>query len=74
MLVAIVFHAYFDVDIEILLDERKLYVCDKFSIYIEKTLQMLGLTKMAVRHRQKRLQSEQGLYVPYVDVYKILKR
>lgn len=74
MLVAIVFHTYFDVDIEIILDDRKQYVCDKISISIENTLLKLGLKKIASWCRQKRLQREQGRLVPYVDVYKILKR
>lgn len=74
MLVAIVFHAYFDVDIEIILDDRKQYVYDKFSIYMENMLQRLGLKKIAAWYRQNRLQREQGHLIPYVDIYKTLKR
>lgn len=74
MLVAIVFHAYFDIDVEVLLAEKKLYVCDKLSIFIDTILDRLGFKKLCTRRQQNRLQSELDRRIPYQDVYKILKR
>lgn len=73
MLLAIVFHAYFDVDIEELLSERKHYVCDKVSVFVDQVLVRVGFNKKAEKRKNKRLHNELG-HITYQDIYKILKR
>lgn len=70
---AIVFHAYFDVDVEELLGGRKHYVSDVVMDFIEKTLMKIGFQKWAADHRANRLNRENDR-ITYQDVYKILKR
>jgi len=74
MLVAIVFHAYFDVDVEQLLGDRQQYVSDKVSAFVDRVLVWMGLDKWAGRRRTDRLNNELDRRVTYQDVYKILKR
>lgn len=74
MLVAIVFHGYFDVNIEELLGDRKRYVCDSVSTYLETALRRIGLQKWAAERQEKRLDDQLQEQITYVDVYKTLKR
>lgn len=74
MLVAIVFHAYFEVDIEELLAERKVYVFDKVSEFLDRMLLQLGLNSWLTKRQNDRLKSELDQHMTYQDVYKILKR
>lgn len=74
MLVAIVFHAYFDVDVEELLKERKLYVCDKVSLLVDKVIKLLGFDDWVTLRENQRLKSELNHSIAYQDIYKILKR
>lgn len=71
MLVAIVFHAYFDVDVEELLRERRPYVCDKVSIFVINLLQKIGLKTWSIRLQNN---DESSQRIAYQDVYKILKQ
>lgn len=74
MLVAIVFHAYFDVDIEELLNDRKLYVCDKINVFVGNVLKKMGLEKWVLKRQDNRLKAELDRHITYQDAYKILKR
>eukprot|EP00102_Acyrthosiphon_pisum_P011655 XP_008180466.2 PREDICTED: polycystin-2-like isoform X2 [Acyrthosiphon pisum] len=74
MLVAIVFHAYFDVDVEQSLGDRQSYVSDKVSAFVDRVLAWMGFDKWAGRRRTDRLNNELDRRVTYQDVYKILKR
>lgn len=74
MLVAIVFHAYYDVNVEELLSERKLYVCDKVAIFVDTLLQKIRLKNWAARRQNNRLIDKLNEHITYQDVYKILKR
>jgi len=74
MLVAIVFHAYFDVDIEQSLGDRQPYVSDKVSAFVDRALAKMGFEKWSEQRRTDRLNEELNRRVTYQDVYKILKR
>jgi len=74
MLVAIVFHAYFDVDVEQLLGDRQSYVSDKVSEFVDHALTRMGFVKWVARRHTDRLKDELDRRVTYQDVYKILKR
>ncbi|XP_025414980.1 polycystin-2-like isoform X2 [Sipha flava] len=74
MLVAIVFHAYFDVDVEELLAERKVYVFDKISEFVDHMLLRVGLKEWSTKRKNDRLKSELDQHITYQDIYKILKR
>lgn len=74
MLVAIVFHAYFDVDVEQSLGDQQPYVSDKVSEFVDRLLLWMSFDKWAGRRRTDRLNSELDRRVTYQDVYKILKR
>lgn len=74
MLVAIVFHGYFDVNIEELLGDRKRYACDSFSTYLEAVLGRVGLKNWADQRREKRSDDQLQDRMTYEDVYKTLKR
>lgn len=74
MLVAIVFHAYFDVDVEQSLGDRQLYVSDKVSAFVDRVIAKIGFEKWALRRRTNRLNQELNRRITYQDVYKLLKR
>lgn len=74
MLVAIVFHAYFDVDVDELLSKRKPYVCDKINVFVDKVLQKIGFRKWSLKRQNNRLKAELDHYITYQDMYKVLKR
>ncbi|VVC36763.1 Polycystic kidney disease type 2 protein,Polycystin cation channel, PKD1/PKD2 [Cinara cedri] len=74
MLVAIVFHGYFDVNVEELLGDRKRYVCDSVSTYLEKALERIGLRKWVERRQEKKFNDQLQGQMTYEDVYKTLKR
>lgn len=71
---AMVFHTYFDVDVETLLDGRKLYMFDIIAIHIDNILDKMSFNKYADRRREERLQRELDGYYSYQEVYKTLKR
>ncbi|XP_050527433.1 polycystic kidney disease 2-like 2 protein isoform X2 [Daktulosphaira vitifoliae] len=73
MLMAIVFHAYFDVDIEEMIGKRKIYVLDKLSLYTEPILRKLDLIKLENGHTHYKAEDELN-EISYQDFYKILKR
>lgn len=64
------FHAYFDVDVEELLNGRKLYPCDRFWALVNKGLQRFGLKDFPEKWRK----TEKDEHITYQDAYKILKR
>jgi len=72
MLVTITFDAYFDVRVEELLEERKLYVFDKVSVCVDNTLRRIGFKNWAAR-RQNNKREEKTRHVAYVEIYKLLK-
>lgn len=74
MLVAVVFHAYFDVHVEELLTDRKPYVCDKVSAFVDDALLRMGFRKWSLRRREDRIKAELDSRIAYQDVYKTLKR
>jgi hypothetical protein len=74
MLVAIVFHAYFDVDVEQSLEGRQPYVSDKVSAFVDRVLTKIGFNKWAARRRSDRLKDELDRRITYQNIYKTLKR
>ncbi|XP_060854271.1 polycystin-2 isoform X2 [Rhopalosiphum padi] len=74
MLVAIVFHAYFDVDVEQSLEGQQPYVSDKISAFVDRVLTKIGFKKWAARRRSDRLKNELDRRITYQNVYKTLKR
>lgn len=54
MLLMISLHAYFTVNAEELLGDRKIYVCDKVAVFGEGVLQRVGLRKWAKGVRNDR--------------------
>ncbi|XP_050055561.1 polycystin-2-like [Aphis gossypii] len=74
MLVAIVFHAYFDVDVEQSLEGRQPYVSDKVSAFVDRIIAKIGFNKWAEKRRSDRLKDELDRRITYQDVYKTLKR
>ncbi|XP_050444464.1 polycystic kidney disease 2-like 1 protein isoform X2 [Adelges cooleyi] len=62
MLVAIAFHAYFDVDIEELIGDRKHYVWDKVVAFFNRLFKRRDMAKTELE------------YMSYEDVYKLLRR
>lgn len=69
------FHAYFDVDVEELLAERKVYVCDKISEFVYRVLlPRVGLKDWSAKRQNDRLKSKLDEHITYQDVYKTLKR
>ncbi|XP_050428764.1 uncharacterized protein LOC126838412 [Adelges cooleyi] len=73
MLVAIAFHAYFDVNIEELIADRKQYVWDKVFTCLGGIFNHLGLNKWANKKPLEKVQEKPG-YINYEDVYKLLRR
>lgn len=73
MLVAVSFHAYFDVDVEESLSERKLYVYDKVSASVVNALVWIGFKESAAKNNELKM-NDVDRHIAYQEVYKLLKR
>lgn len=72
MLVMIVFHGYFFVDIQ---TKWKVGRYDKISVFIESKSQQIGLNKLATWLRSNRLKRNvQSNPITYQNLYNMLKR
>lgn len=72
MLVIIVFHGYFFVEIQ---TKWKVDSYDKVSLFMENKLQQMGLNKLATWLRSSRLKRQPlNDQIIYQDLYQMLKR
>lgn len=74
MQIAIVFHAYFDVDVEEMVEKHNLYVSDKLFSLIEPILRIFGVNKLKNDRILSQLKEDEFDEISYQDLYKILKR
>ncbi|XP_050543425.1 polycystin-2-like [Daktulosphaira vitifoliae] len=74
MLVAMVFHVYYNLDFEVIIGNRKYFVWDIVIEKIDYIFEKCKLKNWIRKRKQKRFKNELKHYISYLDVVQILKR